>query len=213
MKIQSCFLALCVMASFGLAAETQPESPKPLCCQEPLPAGPHSEKSIFSLEQTWTSDFGKDVKLSLLQGKPFVLALFFTQCQHSCPYVVQDLKDLEAKLPKGVRERTNFVLVSIDPAHDTVETLQAYRQKHNLPAERWLLLRGERSAVDALADHVGFRYTPGSENQFAHSLLLTIFNSGGEIAFQQAGIGVDRREAVKALQKLVAPLPSHRASK
>lgn len=202
MKTRFCLFAAGAMVAFATAAETQPEPPKPLCCQDAPPAGPYSEKSVFSLPQTWTSDFGKEVKLGLLRGKPFVLALFFTQCQHSCPYMVQDLKEVERKLPQEIRERTNFVLASIDPAHDTVEALRAYRQKYDLHPDRWLLLRADQPAVDALAGHIGFRYTPGSENQFAHSLLLTVFNSAGEIVFQQAGIGVDRRDAVKAIQKL-----------
>jgi protein SCO1/2 len=116
------------------------------------------------------------------------------------------MKDLEAKLPREVRERTDFVLVSIDPKHDTVEVLKAYRDKQKLPTDRWVLLRADRKSVDALAEHIGFKYVPGSENQFAHSLLVTVLSPTGEIVHQQAGAGVDRREAVSAIQKLaVAP--------
>ena len=206
MIVSSLLLAL-VMAGSLVAAEKKPAKsaePTPPCCREPLAPGKYSERSVYTLGDPWTSDLGKTVKLDVLRGRPVVLALFFAKCEHSCPLVLQDMKEIEKQLPKNVRGKTDFLLVSIDPKHDTVEALQAYREKNKLPVDRWVLLRGDQASIDALAQHIGFKYARGSEYQFGHSLLITILNPNGDIVFQQAGVGVDRAEAVKTIEKLLA---------
>lgn len=174
---------------------------KPPCCREGLPAAKYSRKSIYNVGTTWKSDLGKDVKLDVLRGHPVVMAMFFTNCAHSCPLIVADMKAIQKKLPKAVRAKTDFLLVSIDPERDTVEALQEFRKKHDLGKDHWMLLRGDAKDVSTLAEHMGFVYSPGSQLQFAHSLMITALNRKGEIIFAQTGIGVDRAEAVKALVK------------
>jgi len=179
-------------------------SSKPPCCREGLPALKPSEKSIFRLESKWTSDMGKEIKLDVLRGRPVVIAMFFTNCEHSCPLIVSDLKSLEAGLSSRAKSKTDFVLVSIDPERDSVAALKAYREKRKLGEQHWMLLRGADRDVRELARELGFQYFPGSKTQFAHSLLVTVLNQKGEVVFQQAGVSIDRTEAVKAIEKLLA---------
>ena len=203
MKIILFSLLTLRMISSLIGAENKPALPIAPCCRDPLPPAKYSERSVYSLENTWTSDVGKTMKLDLLLGRPVVLTLFFTKCEHSCPLILRDLKDLESKLQRDVRARTDFVLVTIDPQNDTVNALRAYRDKHNLPADRWVLLRGTEADVGALAEHVGFKYLKGSDYQFGHSVLITILNPTGDIVYQQVGVGVDRSESVKTLENLI----------
>lgn len=176
---------------------------KPPCCREGLPALKPSEKSLYRLDSKWTSDLGKEVKLDVLRGHPVVVAMFFTNCEHSCPQIVTDLKAIEAGLSSRAQSKTDFVLVSIDPERDTVDALKAYRAKRKLGEQHWMLLRGADRDVKRLAQELGFQYFPGSKTQFAHSLLVSVLNSKGEVVFQQAGMAVDRAEAVKAIEKLL----------
>lgn len=191
-------------AAFAVAKEKPAPTPepKPPCCREGLPPGKYSEKSIYTLKSEWTSDVGKEVRLEVLRGRPQVVALFFTNCQHSCPLIVADLKRIEKSLPAKARAKTDFLLVTIDPERDSVTALRAFREKYRLGTEHWTLLRGDSEATQSLAAMLGFRYFPGSNTQFAHSLLITVLNGSGEIAFQQSGIGVDPRDAVAAVAKL-----------
>jgi cytochrome oxidase Cu insertion factor (SCO1/SenC/PrrC family) len=157
-----------VCSSWALGA-TEPKSsaPKPPCCREGLPPGKYSEKSLYSLKSVWTSDVGRDVKLEVLRGRPQVIALFFTNCEHSCPLIVEEMKAIDNALPHEVRGNVDFLLVSIDPKRDTPEALGNFRAKHGLPTERWTLLRGSDEATRDLAAMVGFKYQPGSPTQFA----------------------------------------------
>ena len=178
-------------------------APQPPCCREGLPPAKYSEKSLYSLKPIWTSDVGREVKLEVLRGRPQVIALFFTSCEHSCPLVVADLKAIDKALPAGLREKVDFLLVSIDPERDTPEVLRAFRAKHELPTERWTLLRGNAEATRQLAEMVGFNYQPGSPTQYAHSLLISIMDESGVVVFQQVGLGRPPENAVANLLKIM----------
>jgi protein SCO1/2 len=188
--------------AFG-AAQPAPAAPKPPCCREGLPPAKYSEKSLYSLKAVWTSDVGREVKLEVLRGRPQVIALFFTSCEHSCPLIVADMKAIDAALPPNLRGKVDFLLVSIDPERDTAEALSAFRAKHELPTERWTLLRGSEAGTRNLAGTVGFNYQPGSPLQYAHSLLISIIDESGVIVFQQAGLGRPADEAVASLLRIL----------
>lgn len=162
-----------------------------------------SEKSLYGIEAAWTADVGREVKLGALRGRPQVMALFFTNCEYSCPLIVKDMKAIERALPPDLRGKVDFLLVSIDPARDTPEVLRAFRVKYDLPIEHWSLLRGEKESVQKLAEMVGFRYLPGGNQQYAHSLLISVLNQSGEIVYQEAGVGNLTDGPVKVLQRLV----------
>ncbi|MEQ1852227.1 MAG: SCO family protein [Chthoniobacteraceae bacterium] len=201
-------LALLLLPALGLtAAEKKPAPAKDPNCEIGVPPGKFSEKSIFPLNATWTEDTGREMKLADLRGKPIILALFFSNCEHSCQFIVRDMKSIESALPKKARAKVDFLLVSIDPERDSTEALAAFRAKHRLGTANWHLLRAPEKSVRQLADRVGFSYFPGSKTQFAHSLLITVLNGDGETAHQQSGLGVDRKGAVETLEKLVSAKP------
>ena len=198
--LASILTLVCAPWAFG-ATDPKSPAPKPPCCREGLPPAKYSEKSLYSLNSVWTSDIGREVKLEVLRGRPQVIALFFTNCEHSCPLIVAEMKAIDKALPGSVRGKVDFLLVSIDPERDTPEALRAFRAKHELPTERWTLLRGSTEATRELAAMVGFNYQPGSATQYAHSLLITIINESGEIVFQQAGLGRPAGDAVAILSR------------
>ncbi len=208
--ILHCMFALTTAPLWAVTAKKPVPSPAPPCCREGLPPGKFSEKSLYSLDATWTADVGKEVKLAALRGRPQVMALFFSSCEHSCPQIVRDMKAIQKALPANMREKVDFLLVSIDPERDTPAALQAFRAKYALPIEHWSLLRGKTEDVKKLAELVGFRYFPGSSLQYAHSLMITVLNAEGEIVSQRVGIGNSPDDSVAALARLVGPKPARK---
>ncbi len=198
-------LALTLSAAASLVAAPEKRTPSSILpnCEVALAPGKYSEKSIYRVTSDWTDPDSKTVRLESMRARPVVLMMFFTSCQHSCPFIVNDLKAMQTALSAKASDRVNFVLVSIDPERDSAAALKEFRTKHKLAGERWTLLTGSNEAVRQLAEKIGFSYAPGSKTQFAHSLLVTILDGKGEVAHQQAGIGVDRKDAVKKLEKLV----------
>ena len=200
------FLALIFLVApfHGSAAEPV----QPPCCRAVAPNTPITDKSLFQLESTWTSDQDKQVKLSVLHGRPQVVALFFTRCEFACPIIVHDLRRLEAALPQPLRGKIDFLLVSLDSERDTVAALRAFRELRKLPLANWTLLRGAHDDVRELAALLGVNYQRDARGQFAHSNLITVLNAAGEIIHQQVGLNQEPTETIKALNKTMEPAPA-----
>src|ERR1041385_2596442 len=171
----------------------------PCCSTNKIEAGKVTDKSLYQVETEWTSDFGKKMKLDRLRGKPQVIAMFFTSCEYACPVLVHDVRRIEAALPEKIRNEVGLVLVSFDTQRDTVEALHAYREKLDLDPDRWVLLRGQNEDVFELAALLGVKFKKDQRGQFAHSNIITILNSDGEIIHQQIGLNQDPAASVNTL--------------
>jgi protein SCO1/2 len=145
---------------------------------------PVSERSVYQLDSQWTTDAGRTLRLAELSGQYQIVAFIFTNCAGACPLLVKSLQLQARNLPARVRERARFVLVSIDPAQDTVTALRRYRKTLSLD-EQWTLLRGNDADLRELTAILGFNYERMPDGQFAHSNLITLLNPAGEIVLQQ----------------------------
>ena len=201
-------LALAAFAAFAtqaaLAADPAPgptAAADPPCCRDPLELGKPTEKSLYLLDSTWTSDVGREIKLGALRGRPQVVAMFFTHCEYACPILVSELNSIEDKLPPDVLGKVDFLLVSMDVKRDTPAALAAFRATRGLARERWTLLRGEADDVRELAALLGVNFMEDARGQFAHSNLITLLNSEGEIVFQHVGLNQDPTLLIAAIEK------------
>lgn len=188
-------------SSIFAAEPAKPIAELPPCCRVAVPLGEPTDKSLYLLDSKWTSDVGKTIPLSVLRGRPQVVAMFFSTCEYACPIIVHDMKILEAKLPAEVRAKTDFLLVSFDTKRDTPAALAAYRTKEKLPAANWTILRGGEDDVRELAALLGINYSQDARGQFAHSNVITVLNAEGEIAFQQPGLNAEPTALVDAVSK------------
>jgi protein SCO1/2 len=197
-------IALLILATAVRAAEPAtpaPQGSEPPCCRAPLELGKPTDKSLYLLDSTWTSDVGRKIRLGVLRGRPQILVLFFTHCEYACPIIVGELKGIEKQLPPEVLGKVDFLLVSLDAKRDTPAELAAFRKTRNLAVERWTLLRGEADDVRELAALLGVNYTQDERGQFAHSNVITLLNADGEIAFQHNGLKQDPAALILAIQK------------
>jgi len=193
------------LLTFILLAGLNAAEDKPPCCREVAAEKPLTDKSLYQIESKWTSDVGCEVKLGVLRGRPQVVAMFFASCEYACPVIVENLKEIERKLPEGLRGKVDFLLVSFDTERDTTAVLHAYREKQTLSVKNWTLLRGSEDDVRELSALLGVNYKKDAKGQFSHSNLITVLDAEGVIAFQQTGLNKDAAETIAALQKLPAP--------
>ena len=176
----------------------------PACCAKPFPVAPTlSDQSLYQTESTWTTDTGKQVKLSELKGRPQVVVMFFASCQYACPILVHDLQQIEAALKPELRARVGFTLVTIDPRRDTPEALAHFRATRGLPANTWTLLHGVPDDILELAALLGVKYKAEATGQFAHSNIITVLNAEGDMVHQLVGLGQDSNTTVRVLEKLL----------
>ena len=163
------------------------------------------EKSLYQSESTWTTDQGKEIKLSALAGRTQVVVMFFVHCQFACPIVVNDMERIEAALPAEIQHGVvGFTLVSFDAKRDTPQALAEYRRTRRLPAKNWTLMCGRPDDVLELAALLGLKFKESANGQFAHSTVITILNAQGEIVLQQTGLNQDIRETVRLIRQLAS---------
>lgn len=157
--------------------------------REPAPASSalDGQGSLFELSSRWTTDEGRTVRLADLRGKFALVALVFTRCGSVCPTLVNQIKAVERATPAPVLERARFLLVSIDPEHDTPERLREYRKRMGLAPERWTLLRGDAANVRELAAALGVSF--GAD--LTHSKLVTLIDPLGRVVLQRSEIADD----------------------
>lgn len=187
--------------SCGIPTRESATTSQASCCVTNLaPAATFSDKSIYQLDSTWTNDLGQSVKLATLQGRPQVVAMFFASCTYACPLLVHDMQRIEAALPKELRSKVGFTLVTIDTERDTPESLHAYRATRKLSAEGWTLLRGTPDDTLELALVLGVKFKREASGQFAHSNLITVLNGQGEILHQLVGLNQGIEETLERIK-------------
>jgi protein SCO1/2 len=164
-----------------------------------------SGTSIYQLEGSWTDQEGEPRVLSDLLGKPVVVAMVFTHCQHSCPQIIANLKRIEGALTAQQRTQTRFVLVSMDPSRDTPTVLKTFAKKTHLDLRWWTLLRGSKDVVRAFSAMLSVRYKKAEDGDFAHSNHITLLNQAGEITLVAAGLNADVKPLTKHLLQQLTP--------
>jgi protein SCO1/2 len=199
-------VGLLLLFSAAFAAEppanVAPAPAKDACCAA-LAAVPYSRESIYQLEGKFRTDEDREFSLGELRGRPVVLNMFFASCGYACPLQVTDMQALRAQLPAAIREQTVFVLVSFDTVRDTPAALAAYRTQRALDGQ-WRLLHGDDPAVRELAALLGVKYKQETDGMFAHSNIITLLNTEGEIVHQRIGLKGGLPEAAAALAAAIA---------
>ena len=184
------FVAGLFLLQCGCATTVKPaEDACPHCSREATaarsaPREPARGQSLFTTNATWTTDAGASLTLAELAGRSCVLAFFFTSCSFKCPITVENLRQVEAALPREARSGVRFVLVTFDPGADSCEVLRRYRTAHRLGAENWLLLRGTPADVDALARQAGFGYQANGVGGFNHDSVISVLDAAGRVVYQ-----------------------------
>lgn len=163
---------------------------------EPLPGA-----SIYHLPGTWQTSEDESIELSQLRGRPVILAMVYTSCEHVCPIIVEHMKEIEAKLEPEDRNEVRFVLASIDPERDSVEVMRAYARKRKLDPDRWTLLRSAPERVRELAATLGVRYKQLPDESFSHSNTITLLDRDGEIVDQRKRLDEPLESLVASVQR------------
>ena len=111
--------------------------------------GDHGPVPAFSL----TDATGRVVTLDDLAGKWWIADFIFTRCAGICPLLSSRMVRLAASIPDLDRGDVRFVSFTVDPDHDTPETLARYASGLPIPpqaAGRWLFLTGPRDRIQQL---------------------------------------------------------------
>lgn len=166
------------------------------CCSSSMESEEYTDNSIYQLDDFWTDQSGNGFELKELKGKQVVFTMFFASCTYACPILVNDMKKIEAEIPKKDLSKYNFVLISIDPERDTPAKLAQFADQHKLDNNRWKLLTGSEGDIMDIAALTGFKYKKETTGEYSHSNIITFLNEEGEIEYQHKGLNKDVSNAV-----------------
>jgi protein SCO1/2 len=148
------------------------------------------------LDTKFKDENGREVTLAdyFHRGRPVVLALVYYDCPMLCDQVLNGMTSALEVLNFNAGKEFDVVAISFDP-RETPELAAAKRKtfldRYKRPgAEKgWHFLTGEKPAIDAVTQAVGFRYAWDEKTrQFAHASALTLLTPNGKVAQYYYGI-------------------------
>lgn len=152
---------------------------------------PISDLSVYNLPSKWTNQDGKNIEMKDLKGKVLVMVMIYTSCKAACPRLVADMRNIESRLSEDVKENVQLVLVSIDPEVDTPKRLKSFSIENKMEGNQWVFLRSTEENTREFAAVLAVNYKKVSPIDFSHSNIISVFNTEGELVFQQEGLGVN----------------------
>lgn len=87
-----------------------------------------------------------------LKGQVWIADFIFTNCPGPCPRMTQHMKRLQDQLA-GI-DALKLVSITVDPARDTPEVLQAYGKRFGADPARWYFLTGPPATLHHLSKDV-----------------------------------------------------------
>ena len=124
---------------------------------------------------TLTERSGKTISSQELVGQPFIASFFFSKCPGSCKQQNDQMRLLQQKyrdLP------IRLVSISVDPANDTPEVLEAYANSYGADENKWLFFTGDIKYIARMAAEVFFL---GQIGEKSHPDRFCLFNAQGQL--------------------------------
>lgn len=161
--------------------------------------------SIYQMKMDLVDQTGRTFALNAGKGHPMLISMFYTSCQFVCPMLIDALQATEAKLSADERSRLSVLMVSFDPAHDSVEVLKRTFDQRQLDPSHWTLARTDAKSVRKLAALLGIQYRALANGDFNHTTALILVDSDGRIAARTAQIGTADAAFVKLVKAATNP--------
>jgi len=174
-------------AAILVAAATGPVTAAPTPPATSVTALPSD--SIYQLPVVLTGQDGKSATLVARRGAPVLVSMFYSSCKFVCPMLIETIRDIETKLSAEEREHLTVLLVSIDPAHDSVEVLQRTVVERHIDGARWTLARTDAASVRKLAAVLGIQYRALPDGEFNHTTAVILVDADGRISARTTRLG------------------------
>ena len=151
------------------------------------------------LDASFVDESGKTVKLGDYFGKhPAILSLVYYTCPMLCSEELDGLTSSLEMVKLNPGKDFDVVIISIDPSDTPEQAAKSkalYVKRYGRPetAAGWHFLTGQRPAIDAVTNAVGFGYVrvPGPDgklSQFAHASSIEIVTTEGKLAQYYLGV-------------------------
>jgi protein SCO1/2 len=91
------------------------------------------------------------------------------------------------------------LLISIDPQHDTVQSLQELARSRHIDVSRWTLARTDATTVRRIAAVLNVQYRQLPDGGYNHSSVITLLSPQGEIVTRSTALAKADDALIQAL--------------
>jgi protein SCO1 len=162
------------------------------------------------LDTPFVDDTGKQVVLGDYFGKhPAILSLVYYNCPMLCSEEMDGLAGALSMVKLTPGKDFDVIIISIDPSETpeiAAKKKAFYVKRYGRPetASGWHFLTGQRPAIDAITNAVGFGYVrvPGPDGkltQFAHASSIEIVTTDGKLAQYYLGVEYSPKDMILGL--------------
>jgi protein SCO1/2 len=160
-----------------------------------------SSDSLYRLDAALTNQDGREHALDVYRDHRVLVTMFYGSCQATCPLIIETLRSAENAVPPAQRAKLRVLMISFDPARDTVPALQSLAKTRRIDTTRWTLARADERTVRNLAAllNVQYRELPGGE--FSHSTVIALLSPTGEVEVSTSKLGTADPALVERLRR------------
>jgi len=159
--------------------------------------------SVYRLDAALTDQDGRPFALSSLQGGPVLASMFYTSCDMVCPMIFETIHATLRALPAPERAATRVLMLSFDPARDSVAVLKKTAQARGCD-DRWVLARADNGTTRKVAAVLGVQYRLLSDGEYNHSTTIDVLDPSGRIVTRSARLGAADPQVTAAIHRMAA---------
>jgi protein SCO1/2 len=164
------FASLAILAAGGVILFARPAQAPPLGVGGF--AGALSPPDVPPKDFTLRDEDGRRVSLRDYRGKVVVLTFMYSTCQDTCPVTATTIRGALDDLGHDVPT----LAVSVDPAHDTPDSAEAFLVKRGLSNGRMHFLLGTRAQLAPIWHAYGIQ---PQGNGFEHTARVLVIDRSG----------------------------------
>ena len=149
-------------------------------------------QDIYGGGAIWRDEQSHAFRLDALRGRATVLTMAYGACRRICSTSLRLMENIQT-LADARGEALNFVVVGLDPAHDTPADWAAFRDERKLGRATWHFLSGDDAATRALAEQLRIHYWR-YDDHVMHDFRIVLLSPEGRV--------------VRSIERFDAPLAS-----
>jgi protein SCO1/2 len=138
------------------------------------------------LDVRFTDSDGKNILLSDIIDKPFLLTLVYYECPGICSPMLTEVAWVADRIDLVPGEDFKIITLSFDH-HEGIEQSSKWKKnylqsiKRNFPDSAWVFLTGDSLNIKKVTDAAGFYFKPVKED-FTHAFAMLAVSPKGKIA-------------------------------
>jgi cytochrome oxidase Cu insertion factor (SCO1/SenC/PrrC family)/plastocyanin len=141
----------------------------------------HLEPKVTQPQPKLVDQLGREFDLASLRGTPLIVTFISAHCTDACPLINGQFADAARRIERE-HVQAKLLTITLDPEHDTPQTMRALAQRFEANPRYWLLAAGTRTNVHAVMQHFGVISVEGKGGEHdEHTTFVYVLNAKGHL--------------------------------